>query len=84
MEKKTYQDSKGGIIKLASFVFYTTKTLKEIIRSPMKFTLIFVLPIILVASLSFIYGNQSVNELVGVDHDELIIGYVNNYDTRSM
>ena len=69
---------------MASFVFYTTKTLKEIFRSPMKFTLIFVLPIILVASLSFIYGNQSVNELVGVDHDELIIGYVNNDDLESL
>ncbi len=69
---------------MASFVFYTTKTLKEIIRSPMKFILIFILPIILVASLSFIYGNQSVNELVGVDHDELIIGYVNNDDLESL
>ena len=65
---------------MTPFIFYTTKTLKEIIRSPMKFILIFVLPIILVASLSFIYGNQSVNELVGVDQNELIIGYVNNDD----
>lgn len=63
-----------------SFLFYTTKSMKEIIRSPMKFSMIFLLPIILVLSLSFIYGNQSVQELVSMDETNLIIGYVNNDD----